>query len=111
MQIEQRHVRATTILDVLGTFAVGDDEDLFRTTLRELIGSGRHDLILNMADVSRIDSICIGLMVATHVSLGRRNGSLRLLNLQRRVREQLEIARMDEVFPFYDSEVAAVEGN
>ena len=110
MRIDQRHVGTVTILDVHGNLLVGDDEELFRQTLRGLIESGRHELVLNLAQVSRVDSTCIGLMVATHVSLGKRDGSLRLLHLQRRVREQLEIARLDEVFPFYDSEIDAIEG-
>lgn len=110
MRIDQRQVGTVTILDVHGDFAVGDDEELFRQTLGGLVERGRRELVLNLVEVSRVDSACIGLMVATHVSLEKRDGCLRLLHLQRRVREQLEIARLDEVFPFYESEVAAIEG-
>lgn len=110
MRIDLRQVGEVAILDFSANLVVGDDEDLFRRRLRELADQDRRAVVLNLEHVARIDSACIGLMVAAHVSLGHRGGSLRLLNLQRRVLEQLAIAKLDEVLHIYDSEPAAIAG-
>ncbi len=110
MRIDQRQVGEVAILDFSANLLVGEDEDLFRRRIRELAEQGRQDVVLNLQDVSRVDSACIGLMVAAHVSLRNRGGSLRLLSLQRRVHEQLEIAKLDEIFHIYESETDAISG-
>jgi len=108
MQIDHRDVGGVSVLDVVGDLAVGDHEDVFRRHMQTLAARGQRDIVLNLARVTRVDSVCIGLMVATHVSLGNRGGRLRLANLQRRVRQQLEIAKLDEVLHIYGSEAEAL---
>lgn len=108
MRIDHREVGGVSVLDVIGDLAVGAHEDVFRRQMETLAMRGQRNIVLNLAGVSRVDSVCIGLMVATHVSLANRGGRLRLVGLQPRVRQQLEIAKLDEVLHIYASEVDAI---
>jgi anti-sigma B factor antagonist len=109
MQIVERAVGDVTVLDLKGRLIVGDGDDVFRDTLARLIELGRRKILLNMEEVSYIDSGGLGAMISKYISLCRRDGDLKLCNLRQRPSRVLTITKLLTVFESFDSEAAALE--
>jgi anti-sigma B factor antagonist len=102
-----RQSGGVTIIDFDGRLTLGTATELLRSTIhRELENSPR--LILNLAGVSYLDSAGLAEMVSAQASVTRRNGSIRLLHVQDRVRDLLQMTRLDRIFESFDNEAAAV---
>jgi anti-sigma B factor antagonist len=102
-----RKAGGVTIIDLDGRLTLGDAaESLRNTVLRELESNSR--LILNLAGVSYLDSAGLAEMVAAQATVARRNGTIRLLNVQQRIRDLLEMTRLNRIFECFDDESAAV---
>jgi anti-sigma B factor antagonist len=107
MKITERRVGDVTILELHGRLVM--DEDTSCTELiDDLVRQGRIRLILDLRDVSYIDSAGVGALIAKFVSLRRRGGDLRLVSLSDRVRRVITIARLLDVFDTFESEDLAV---
>jgi anti-sigma B factor antagonist len=107
MKITERRVGDVTILELHGRLVM--DEDTSCTELiDDLVRQGRIRLILDLRDVSYIDSAGVGALIAKYVSLRRRGGDLRLVSLSDRVRRVITIARLLDVFDTFESEDLAV---
>ena len=107
MKIAERRVGDVTILDLYGRLVM--DEDTSCTEhIDLLVREGRLRILLNLRDVTYIDSAGVGALIAKYVSLRRRGGDLRLLSLSDRVRRVITIAHLLEVFEIFESEDLAV---
>ena len=107
MKIAERRVGDVTILDLHGRLVM--DEDTSCTEhIDLLVREGRLRILLNLRDVTYIDSAGVGALIAKYVSLRRRGGDLRLLSLSDRVRRVITIAHLLEVFEIFESEDLAV---
>jgi anti-sigma B factor antagonist len=108
MQIAERTIEAVTILDLKGALTFGDGDTLLRNRVNRLVKRGRKHVVLNMADVPYIDSVGIGEIVGIYTTLMRRRGSLRLLNVPKRVRDLLVVTKLLTMFETFDAEAEAV---
>lgn len=108
MQIEERIVGAVTILDLKGKLVLGDGDALLKDKIHSLINQGKKQLILNLADVPYVDSAGIGEIVRTHTTVTRGGGSLKLLNVTKRIHDLLVITKLLTVFDSFDSESEAL---
>ena len=107
MKIAERRVGDVTILDLYGRLVM--DEDTSCTEhIDLLVREGRIRILLNLREVTYIDSAGVGALIAKYVSLRRRGGDLRLLSLSDRVRRVITIAHLLEVFDIFESEDLAV---
>ena len=107
MKIGERQAGDISILDIDGRIMFGDGEEDFCEAVTRVIESGRVKLVLNMAEVPYIDSAGISQLVRTFVTVGKRGGRMKLLNLSKRVREVLNVTRLLSVWDAYDSEEQA----
>ena len=80
----------------------------FEGKLRELMGSGRHNLVLNLAGVTYMSSAGLRTLVSALKECKKRNGDVRLATPSERVAEVLSLAGLDSLFDVYDDETAAV---
>ena len=96
------------VVDVCGMLTIGRDSAVLRAMLRELADAGYKNVLLNMAGVTYIDIAGIDELVAGYASLARVNGTLKLLNLQKVVKDVFRAARMDSLFDQYEEESAAI---
>lgn len=110
MKLTERRAGDVTILDLSGRILFADGEEEFRLALRPVIESGQIDLLLNMSDVPFVDSAGIGEIVRAYTTVTRRGGSLKLMNLPRRVHEALTITKLLTVIEAFDSEEEALAG-
>ena len=79
-----------------------------RYTVRDLAAGGKKKLLLNLAEVSYIDSSGIGEMVSGFTTVSNQGGQVKLLNLTKRVKDLLQITKLYTVFEVFDDEASAV---
>ena len=108
MQIEERAVGDVVVLDLKGKITLGEGDELLKDKVNSLVNQGHRKIILNLADVPYIDSAGLGEVVRTYTTVSRQGGSLKLLNLTKRITDLLSITKLLTVFETFDSENEAV---
>ena len=108
MQIEERSVGEVTVLDLKGKMTLGEGDELLKDKINSLIHQGQRKLLLNLEGVPYIDSAGLGEIVRTYTTVSRQGGSLKLVNLTKRITDLLSITKLLTVFETYDSEKDAV---
>lgn len=108
MQIEQRSAGDVIVLDLKGKMTLGEGDELLKDKINSLLQQGHRKVILNLEDVPYIDSAGLGEIVRTYTTISRQGGSLKLLNLTKRITDLLSITKLLTVFDTYESETDAV---
>jgi anti-sigma B factor antagonist len=108
MQIEERIVGDVTILDLKGKMTLGEGDELLKDKINSLIHQGQKNLLLNLEGVPYIDSAGLGEIVRTYTTVSRQGGSLKLVNLTKRITDLLSITKLLTVFETFESEKDAV---
>ena len=107
-QLTTRQVDEVTVIDVSGRITLGEGTTMLRDELRNLIGTNRRKILLNLADVSYIDSSGIAVLIGAMQSLELEGGTFLLSGAQDGVRMILESAKLDQYFRLFpDVESAA----
>ena len=109
MEIAERKVSDVTILDLSGKMTLGEGDELLKQAINNLLATGARKIVLNLGNVPYIDSAGLGEVVRTHTTVSRQGGSLKLLNLTKRIEDLLSITKLLTVFDTYDSEAEAVK--
>jgi len=108
VKMTTRQVGDVTVVDAAGRITLGDGATIFRDTIRDLAAAGHRKLLLNLAEVSYIDSSGIGEMVSGFTTVTNQGGQVKLLNLTKRVKDLLQITKLYTVFEVHEDEAAAV---
>ena len=108
MQIEERSAGDVTVLDLKGKMTLGEGDELLKDKINSLLQQGRRKIVLNLEGVPYIDSAGLGEIVRTYTTIKKQDGSLKLLNLTKRITDLLSITKLLTVFETYDSEADAV---
>ena len=108
MQIEERATGDVKLLDLKGRVTLGEGDELLKDKINSLLNQGHRKIVLNLADVPYIDSAGLGEIVRTYTTVSRQGGSLKLLNLTKRITDLLSITKLLTVFETFDSEDEAV---
>ncbi|MBI4478149.1 MAG: STAS domain-containing protein [Acidobacteria bacterium] len=108
MQIQEKTVGDVTILDLKGKMTLGEGDELLKERINALIQGGKKKLVLNLEAVPYIDSAGLGELVRTYTTVSRQGGSLKLLNLTKRIQDLLAITKLLTVFDTFDTEAEAV---
>jgi anti-sigma B factor antagonist len=109
MQITERAVGDVTIVDVAGKITLGEGGDtVLKDKLRSLVQQGRRKLLLNLANVSYIDSAGLGAVVQSYTTVTNQGGTLKLVNVTKRIKDLLAITKLLTVFDTFDNEAEAV---
>jgi len=96
------------ILDMKGNITIGEGSVVLRDEIDRLLNEGQKKILLNLANVSYLDSSGIGELVASYTAINREGGQLKLLNLTHRIRDVLAITKLVTVFDSYDNELNAL---
>lgn len=108
VKLTTRQVGDVTVIDAAGRITLGEGASSFRDTVRDLAAKGDKKLLLNLSDVSYIDSSGIGEMVSGFTTVTSHGGQLKLLGLSKRVKDLLQITKLYTVFEVFDDEASAV---
>jgi anti-sigma B factor antagonist len=108
MTVVERRLGDVTVLDLKGRLVFDDGDAVLRAHVSDLVGQGRRNIVLNLREVTYVDSCGIGVLVAKFVSLRRQGGDLRLVNITSRSRRLMEITKLLGIFQIFESEAEAV---
>jgi anti-sigma B factor antagonist len=108
MQITERSIGDVMVLDLKGKITLGEGDELLKDKVNSLINQGQRKIVLNLADVPYLDSAGLGEVVRAYTTVSRQGGSLKLLNLTKRITDLLSITKLLTVFETFDSENDAV---
>jgi anti-sigma B factor antagonist len=97
-----------SVIDVSGRITLGEGSSTLRDALRGLVAQGQKKILLNLGEVSYIDSSGIGELVSGFTSVTNGGGELKLLNLTKRVKDLLQITKLYTVFDVHETEASAV---
>lgn len=109
MKATNRQVEGVTVVDMSGRITLGEGSVVLRDTIRDLIGKGQKKILLNLGDVTYIDSSGIGELVSAFTAVRREGGELKLLNLTKKVHDLLQITKLYTVFDIKDDEATAIK--
>jgi anti-sigma B factor antagonist len=104
-----RFAGEVTVVEMGGRIALGEGSALLRKTIRDLLTERRTRILLNLADISYIDSSGIGELVSAYTSVKGQGGELKLLHLTKKVHDLLQITRLFTVFEVFTDEPAALK--
>jgi anti-sigma B factor antagonist len=109
MQIVERSAGNVTILDLSGqiTFTEGDQQ--FKDKVNSLVHQGRKNILVNLANVTYMDSAGLGELAGAYTTVTKAGGSMKLLNLTKRLHDLLAITKLLTIFDTFESEQAALK--
>jgi anti-sigma B factor antagonist len=108
LNIRERQAGDVTILDMDGKITIGEGSVALRSAVRRLIEEGKKKILLNLSNVSYVDSSGIGELVSSYTTVNREGGQLKLLNLTQKIQDLLAITKLLTVFDTYDDESSAL---
>lgn len=109
MKATNRQVDGVAVVDMSGRITLGEGSVVLRDTIRDLVGKGQKKILLNLGDVTYIDSSGIGELVSAFTAVRREGGELKLLNLTKKVHDLLQITKLYTVFDIKDDEATAIK--
>ena len=108
MKASTRQIDGVTVVDLSGRITLGEGSVILRDTVRDLIGKGEKKILLNLGDVTYIDSSGIGELVSAFTTVRNQGGELKLLKLTKKVHDLLQITKLYTVFDVKDDEALAI---
>jgi anti-sigma B factor antagonist len=110
MQINERSAGNVKVLDLSGqiTLAKGDDQ-LFKDKVNSLVNQGHKNILVNLGDITHVDSAGLGELVSAYTTVTKAGGSMKLVNLTKRLHDLLSITKLLTVFDTFDSEQDALK--
>jgi anti-sigma B factor antagonist len=108
VKLTARHVGDVIVIDAAGRITLGEGASAFRDMLRDLAAKGDKKILLNLAEVSYIDSSGIGEMVSGFTTLTNHGGQLKLMGLSKRIKDLLQITKLYTVFEVFDDEADGI---
>ena len=108
LKITNREVDGISIVQLEGRIVLGEESNALREQVKSLLANNKKNIVLNMDNVTYIDSAGLGALVAAHHSARTQNASLKLSNLGSKFQEILQVTKLLTVFEVHDSEAAAI---
>jgi anti-sigma B factor antagonist len=108
LKLTTRQVGDVTVIDASGRITLGAGSASLRDLIKQLLDQGKKKLLLNMEDVSYIDSSGIGELVSGYTTVASNGGELKLLNLNKRIEDLLQITKLYTVLPTFEDEAEAI---
>ena len=109
LNLIEKELSGVTVLQLIGRVTLGEESNQLRNKLKDLLAQNKTRLVLDLAEVTYIDSAGLGALVAGFTSAQNQGANMKLANLTTRFREQLNITKLVTVFDVYDSVEGAVK--
>ena len=103
-----RRVDNVAIVDLSGRITLGDNTGILRDELRSLLAQGNKHIVLNMKDVTYVDSAGLGELVGAYTTATNQGGAVKLLHLQGKMKDLMQITKLHTIFPAFEDEKQAV---
>jgi len=109
LRIVEREAGGVTVLELEGRIVLGEESNAFRERVKTLLAAGKTKIVLNMGNVTYIDSAGLGTLVASHQSARTQGATLRLAQLGQKFMELLQVTKLLTVFDVYPTEAEAIK--
>jgi anti-sigma B factor antagonist len=109
LKITGKDVNGITVLQLEGKIILGEESNTLRERVRNLLGDNKRSIVMNMGNVTYIDSAGLGTLVAAFHSARNQGAVLKLSNLGQKFQEVLQVTKLLTVFEVFDSEAAAIQ--
>jgi anti-sigma B factor antagonist len=107
LYLSERREGDITVLDLKGRIRINSSTFLHKA-IRCLMDEGKTKILLNLAGVTHIDSVGLGELISSHITLSNNGGEIKLVHLTDRVRDLMTITKLLTVFDVYDDETDAI---
>jgi anti-sigma B factor antagonist len=107
LKITNREVEGVAVLALDGRIVLGEETSTLREKVKNLLAEGKKNIVLNLSNVTQIDSSGLGALVTAYSSAKSQGASLRLCNLGSRFSEMLQVTKLYTVFEVSDNETEA----
>jgi anti-sigma B factor antagonist len=108
LTIASREVDGVTVLDLSGRITLGEGSVQLRDAIRDLISKGSKSILLNLGEVNYIDSSGLGELVSAFTTAKNQSAGLKLLKLNKKVHDLLQLTKLYTVFDIFDDEASAI---
>lgn len=108
LTINSREMQGVTLLDLSGKLVLGEECNSLRKQISDLLASGTAKIILNMKEVTHVDSSGVGILVEAVVLSAKQGAAFKLMNLSRVLRNTLAVHRLLPAFEVFDNEAEAL---
>lgn len=108
VKLNTRQVGDVTVLDAAGRITLGEGTSTLRDAIKGIVDGGSKKVLLNLGEVNYIDSSGIGELVSAFTTVTNQGGQLKLLNLNKRIQDLLQITKLYTVFEVHDDEAASI---
>ena len=109
MDIKERVVDGVSVLDLSGKIVLGEGDGQVRERIKDLLSDGQKKILLNLGDVTYVDSAGLGALISSYTTTKREGAQLKLVNLTKRIQDLLAITKLITVFDTYDNEQEAIK--
>jgi len=109
LTINVRDTADAAILDMNGRVVLGEALGEIRDSIREALAGGQKNILLNLSGVSHIDSSGLGQFIGSYATVTSHGGQMKLLNLQKKVNDLMQITKLLTVFEAYTDEAEALK--
>lgn len=109
MKTEVKKVGSTSVLSISGKVTLGEASQTLRAALDQLVMEGSNQIVLNLAEVPFMDSAGLGVLALNFANAKAAGGMLKVAEPQARVKEAVELVRLDHLFPLYATEQEAID--
>ena len=109
MRISERQVGDVTVVDLTGKLTLTDSPGLIKDKISNLVYQGRKNIVLNLADITYVDSSGLGELVACYLTAERGGSTVKLANAGYRMQDLLVLTKLLTVFESHRSEAAAIQ--
>ena len=108
LRMTQREVDGVTVVALDGRIVLGEESNTLREKVKWLLAEGKKHTVLNMQNITFIDSAGLGTLVTCHYTAKKEGASMRLCHLSTKFKELLQITKLLTFFEVFDTEAAAV---
>lgn len=108
LKMTSREVDGVTVIAMDGRIVLGEESNALREKMKALVAEGKKKVVLNMDNITFIDSAGLGTLVAAHHSAKNQGAALRLCHLGTKFQEVLQITKLMTIFEVYNTEAEAV---
>jgi anti-sigma B factor antagonist len=109
IQASTRAVGDVAIVDISGQLRLGEGTGKLRDAIQQVVGEGYRKILLNLHGVIHIDSSGIGELMTNYTSLRNQGGELKLMNMNKNVRNLLQVTRLYTIFDVHDNQDSALK--
>ncbi|BBB32220.1 anti-sigma B factor antagonist [Thermotomaculum hydrothermale] len=107
MKIKTREVGDVTVVEINGKITIGEGDVALRNTIKELLEKGRKKIVIDMKNVSYMDSSGVGELASAYTTTKKQGGELKLANLNTKVHDLLQLTTLISIFEVFDSTAEA----